>query len=160
MIKFDTWLITNMEDAYLWIYDRSGVYLGTVGMIAMVISAMVDLVSYTDQGFLKGLTIFNVALIGFNMFQINSRQSKEEYLLHNLIADFFRSSKVRCGFFFVFYTFVVLHTIRLDGLKVVSDLAFIVVMVSVTIRLREREPKDWFKAKEPNIELAESRIGS
>lgn len=146
MIRFDAFLIRNLQRAYLWILDWTGIYVATIGTVAIIIGNGAIMINTTGSVWLQFffMTINIMILIPYYL-----DQDKANYTVYNLRALMFQVSPVRIfisyfffGIFLAELTFLILHGYQ--GSLVNTIMLWIYINITA-VCIRDREPKEWFK---------------
>jgi hypothetical protein len=156
IMVLDAYVIRKLQDLYLWIYDWTGIYVATIGTIAVILGNL-------TQGMfgLSGLSWWNLTWIGFNtlvMIPYYLDQDHENYILFNARAMILQCSKLRIiisYFFVVMFISDILLWIMVPTYSfshMVNTFCLWVYINITSVCIREREPKDWFKSPKVAME--------
>lgn len=139
--NFDSAIIARVQDAYLWLYDRSGMYVATCMMVCIFTGMGALTIS---DGKMDWFRIF-VVLLNFVVIIPNYlMQDKQKFIEFNLMAMMLHQSSFR--FWFVhgwLYPICVIDLIMFHWAWAFNQVAVAVFMYLSCIMIREREPKDW-----------------
>lgn len=137
LLAADTYVIETVQEAYLWLWDRTGIYVGT-----MIFSAAVC--EHLAYGRLGWGSFFSLALVGAVATTRYIAQQKSFRLL-NAMALSWRMPWLRY-FFNVCLTLCVFADVSKPSLGgFLSDLFFALWNYLACICVRDREPKDFFQ---------------
>lgn len=84
-LKLDAWIISKVQDAYLWLLDRTGVYVAT---LTFGIYAVVGLSEIMDGGSTLWCGVL-IALVGFSVAPriSDARQGREQQVQCHFDGD-------------------------------------------------------------------------
>lgn len=137
----DDKLIKASQDAYLWLYDNTGIYVGTVGMICAVIG---DAALVLHRGNVTTFTIISVALAGFICFLRYWLQNSEKYEIFNAVSRAWAESLARMvlNYSWLFFALMDLLNHRwLPAMSAILNLFFFGYVLCWQIRKREPPEK-------------------
>ena len=149
LTRIDNALIQFHQAAYLWLLDRTGVYLGTL-MMANALAGNLHMYSSTAErwGFSSRVALFLLCtgLMGMVSARVWLLQKNGAYLAHNLMALRIQTFRIIRGGFFAFMLPVMLEEIyRLEVFSFLDSLLAVSLQYLLCVQLREREPKSFFK---------------
>jgi hypothetical protein len=147
MIRFDAFLIRNLQQAYLWILDWTGIYVATIGTMAIIIGNGAIMISNSAGSI--WLQFFFMTFNIMILIPYYLDQDKANYTIYNLRALMFQESVVRIfiSYFFIGiaiaeFTILILHGYQ--GSLVNTIMLWLYINIT-SVCIREREPKEWFK---------------
>lgn len=144
-IELDRWFVDMVQEAYLWLYDWTGIYVATIEAILLIIG-FIGLGVSTSPVLMGCLGICLISLIRSYLWQ-----DKKLYKLYNAAALRYRDSLVRYFCQYLQISLLITDTIQhhesfftiLKNCGSVGCLFLVFVLNAVCIR--EREPKEWFR---------------
>lgn len=140
----DQKIIETTQEAYLWAYDRLGVYLATVSFAVIAASVMCSTMSF-------GTRIFDFLFLGYAGLTSAARhyqQGAGRITEINVGQLECRNSRViRPLYMALFVSVTIVASIKLDGWMVASALLSLLWMYLFCVLIRDREPKDFFEQR-------------
>lgn len=88
----DAKVFAKSQAAYLWLYDRTGIYVGTIGMTTIVAA---DALTVLHHGKLGPIVFVNLTIIGFLCGFRYHIQNSEKYEVFNAIARHWHEARWR-----------------------------------------------------------------
>jgi len=143
-----------LQDAYLWVLDRTGIYLSTLMMVVPA-EASARLV-IDKQAYFIAAIIFVVNAIALHPIYL--RQHRGEFKIHNAVAMHLRTTMrwLRLGLIgFLYVPMLMVTVMSVDVVMFLETLGWGIFIYMHGIMLREREPKTFF---ETAPKFAESRV--
>lgn len=139
--ELDSQIILKLQEAYLWLYDRSGVYVATCMMVSIFIGIGALTLNDGKMDFLRiFVVILNLVVVIPNYWM----QEKQEFTQFNFIAMMLHQSMFRFGFvYFWCFPMFMLDMLLMKWAWGINQVAVIVFLYLSCIMIREREPKDW-----------------
>lgn len=133
----DAWLIDKVQDAYLWLFDRTGIYVGVL-MFAMCVIDHIIMIAQWGSG---PMTLVTAAAGGIWSLQMAKCQ-KDSKAKFNLIARFWRTSIYRkmLTLMSIWMAVIGLANTPLASLGLVITIVMYGCLPS--IYLRDREPPE------------------
>lgn len=136
---FDIKIIEAVQEAYLWLFDRTG---ASVGMVMFGFIALADAIVVYRHG-ASWLLILSLATAGFVSFSMVARQTISAAAF-NLTAYSWRKSVVRMAMNIVTAAVILSDLLRAD--RGLAALSMLFVMVGMSwlpaIHIRDREPPE------------------
>lgn len=137
LAEIDAKLIDLTQDAYLWLFDRTGVYVATLSMILCMGANSSNL---TAPG-----TLVSIALFGGSQIGPYVLQHKKLFTSFNATARYWRSSAFRIAGCVFIAGLAGGHLFNGKLSMALSDVVCLFVMAfCFSVQIREREPKEWF----------------
>lgn len=142
--SIDSKIIEAVQAAYLWLYDRTGVFLATLTFATIVADVFCG-------GLTTGLRLFDFLFLGYVGLTSAVRyhmQSTGQIAALNLGQLELRNSTiVRPIFIALMLSIIVIATYKSDAWKVASALLALLWQYLFCILIRDREPKDFFEQR-------------
>lgn len=143
----DDLIIGWFETSYLWLFDWTGIYAATVMMAMVIFSVGSDMIASKQ---ISGVWVA-IFCVGINFPWIFARyiaQDKKLYTAYNWGATEMRSSFLRIGFIYVFSPLMLMQEIvKHEMQSAFVSIMWMCVCFMMAVRIRDREPKEWFKAR-------------
>lgn len=140
--SIDNKIIEAVQGAYLWLFDRTGIYVGTL-MFALMTA---DMICWRyPQTFRPIDAVFLVILSTVAAGRYWMQGKGAEHL--NALALHARELTIRKIFMALWPALIVMHVHDMQPWKVVSDLLCIVWQYLMVVLIRDREPKDFFEQR-------------
>lgn len=143
--KFDAWLIHHFQGAYLWLLDRTGIYVGTVIFLngTLVILHLIQ----QNSMWLAAFIMVAILLISLPRYLL---QGAEKYETFNQVAAFEEGMSGR-------HLFLILNLICLalppySMLDVLNNVSQQVMWYLLCLKIRERDRKPFFE-RQRQLEL-------
>lgn len=141
MKKFDAKLIDIVQNAYLWVWDRTGIYVSTLLFILYV----------GDHFFWAALKWFDfifLAWAGLWCSYLYVVQSKDLRRLNDDLRQW-RDFAVRPYLMILSFSIVMVDVLSLNAWHLASDICWLGWGYLACIQVRDREPKEFFPASIP-----------
>ena len=139
--KIDEQFILLHQEVYLWLLDTSGIYLATVAMILQLLDH-----AMRANGF-NPFSCTVLALFGIRNGLIYYAQYKNNLKIVNIIAQSWQDAVIMRTMMWVIFLFIfITDTYSKNFWNMLADIAFLCWWYSMCVKVREREPKDWFKS--------------
>lgn len=139
--ELDAAIIEILQEAYLWFWDRTGIYAATI-IFASVVG------NHLCYGPLKTFDFFAIAFCGLWTGQRYIAQAKD-LRRFNVLQGYFRDFTFRQCFPVLITTFLVIDLIALTPWQIAGDVLFFLWTYLCCIRVRDREPKDFLSFRKP-----------
>lgn len=149
-MKGDAWVLSKNQDAYLWLLDRTGVYVGTLLFLCYVYVAVVAVFRQEPIW----LWMILLAMAGWVGGVRYLWQDKAQHKRYNSLAMFMEQWRWRHPFNVIIGTVFVGEVVTLNPLAASQEIAFLVYGYLLLIKIRERDKKPFFKPVEGKQELA------
>lgn len=146
--KADLKAIEGFQAFYLWLLDRTGVYLATVNMVLYLVSFGFWI---TKDGKVSLIGLALLAIVGLMNMIRYWWQEKEQYDTLNAGAMSFEASRFRQWGNGYFIAITIWDMVFFHALDLCFDLCMLAIQYSMTVKIRERDKKPFF---EPKKELA------
>lgn len=137
--KLDMFLIQQTTRAYLWLYDWTGVYVGTLMFAAISISWMLQFRSFWAA--VIGVMI-GVPACGLRYYV----QATDE-VTYNTMAEYATRDFMRGVMLMMVVAFCVRNIIFLSVVDAVGETMWLALCYLITVKIRKREPKNFFERK-------------
>jgi hypothetical protein len=137
----DQRIIDLVQEAYLWLWDRTGAYVATFLFASYV-------ADHFCWGPLGWLDFFFLAFFGWWAGIRYVAQSKDLRRLND-VQRAWRDFSPRLYFTLVMLPFVVGHAAQLEAWKLASDGFMFLWIYLACVQVREREPKEFFPSLKP-----------
>lgn len=150
--QIDSWLIDRHQRAYLWIYDWTGIYVGTLASLLVFVGQAISqsLISAVILNLL--ISTPNLIYNGWMYYQ----QSKNDLKGFNIRALGLQKFGIYLRLFMVSAFITISISAAIDHLW--GSIGNIICLASsiylTAIMIREREPKEWFKKSKLAMEGA------
>lgn len=155
--KIDEYFVKQTQNAYLWLFDRTGIYVGS--LLFVLVAMPTFLASFRRP--INAIDLIFVAVAALFILPYYNDQAKKRYLIFNARATWIQSSTIGRTIRYVFTTLpFFIFIIDLVGflagisfnmstfLEMIAQLLSCSYMFLLCALIREREPKDWFKKRE------------
>lgn len=146
MQRIDNWIIATMQDAYLWLLDRTGCYCASVSLCCWVAG-----IASTWDGKDKGsifIAVFFTIIVFIDLGVRYYYQGSGLYMVYNALALNIRSvfsfRMINCG---ILLGLGVGDAITHHYEGVINMMMFILYVYTLTICIRERKKKPFFEFK-------------
>lgn len=143
-LKLDAWIISKVQDAYLWLLDRTGVYVAT---LTFGIYAVVGLSEIMDGGSTLWCGVL-IALVGFSVAPRYLMQDKGENNRFNVISMAMTSWRLRHFIIILMICSSVISAITLHPWAALANLGFVLYGYLFMIMIRDRDKKPFLKPVE------------
>jgi hypothetical protein len=143
-LKADAWILSKTQDFYLWLLDRTGVYVATCGFAIYAGICTAELLN----GGTLWLWLPLLALVGLTMGPKYLMQDRAEHVGFNFIASSMEAWRWRHGLNAAITSCVLLGVILLEPLTMVANLGFLLYGYLMLVRIRDRDKKPFFKPVE------------
>lgn len=138
LLAADTYLIETVQEAYLWLWDRTVVFVATLIFTCVVF----ENICYG----LGRVAFIQLALMGvFSGYRYAAQQ--KDLRLPNSLALGWRTPWLRCFFYMVFALNVAISISEISIRSFCSDLFFLLWNCLACVQVRDREPKDFFASR-------------
>lgn len=154
-LKADAYILGIIQDAYLWLLDRTGVYVATLCFMIYATAAFVALSTGAPLLFWGPLLL----MVGLSMLPRYTLQDKARNEHFNAIALMLQGWLWRHPFQIALSVSMLAETIALEPLQVLIDICFLLYTYMTLVMIRDRDKKPFFKPVE-NQELAMQHHGS
>lgn len=152
-MKVDAWVLSKIQDAYLWLLDRTGVYVGTL-MFATYVYVAAGAIFARHESLWLWLWMVLLAMTGWVAGIRYLWQDKAQHERYNSLAMFMEQWRWRHICNVLIGMVLIFEIIILDPLGASSQIAFLVYGYLLLIKIRERDKKPFFKPAEGKQELA------
>ncbi len=147
MRKIDQWLIARGERAYLWVFDVTGVYVGT--LMVVLGGALVGLYVARGNpfGWGDGFFLLLTMVVAGLMYSQQASGTVEEY---NASVEFQRTFAYYPRWFmnYTIVVFTLVAIVKMDAAMMLQEALWLVYTYTVTTKIRERRPQEqWEEAK-------------
>lgn len=146
--KIDDFIINGVQTVYLWVLDRTGVYVGSL-MVAN--SGIAFVAGYRADASVAFKIVWAIVTLSF-LLQACARWFMQHHLSHNVYnagALVAREMPLRLyGVCFIFGTLAI-DLLLLDLRSIVINCACLLHIQSMCILIRDREPKEWLSFAKP-----------
>lgn len=143
--KADQWAVTKTQDAYLWLLDRTGIYLGTVCMIDYIASA--GCLAMRD-GYMSWIWIVFLGIFGITCAFRYWWQEKGMNDAINAGAMAFEASHFRTFGNIFFLTQIVLDVALFTRWDFIFDVILLLAQYLGCVKIRDRDKKPFFEKKQ------------
>jgi hypothetical protein len=140
-LKVDEWVKSLIQNTYLWLLDRTGIYVATLMFAAYVPAPGVAIIRGHDQ-------IFNgifIAIVGIALAYPYILQDKGDNEAFNATAMWAENSVLRHVLIFLQISLVVSTMISLDIIGFVICTLQLVYLYLWTVKIRDRDKKPFFE---------------
>jgi hypothetical protein len=139
--EIDSRVISMVQDVYLWLWDRTGVYVGTLIFAFAVL----------DKVCLARLDFFDFVLVGMMGIWTAGRylaQANDLRLLNKLARDF-SEIWLRIPAIVLIAGVFIYDVLQMNAWRVASHIFFFCWVYLACIQVRDREPKDFLPSLKP-----------
>lgn len=152
--KADGWLLTKAQDAYLWLLDRTGIYVGTIMMACFSIVTVYNVATasaFSTKIILVTLLFF-VSLVCIWMYYLQDKGQNE---IFNSIALSWEGSTIRHGIFGYQIGGLIADLCVRDYGQAFITLFLVAIIFVQAVKIRDRDKKPFFEKKEePSLQGA------
>lgn len=145
-LKFDAYLIERINTIYLWLLDRTGVYVATIMFDAYVVAAATSLCRANGLPIWYWMII--LAFIGLFLGPRYLMQDKGEVLRFNIASLVLEKWVGRHVINVILMSFLVLDLLRLEPFDGLIQIIFLLFGYLNIIKIRDREKKPLFEKQE------------
>lgn len=134
--KLDNWIIEVVQESYLWIWDRTGIYIGTLIFAACV----------GDRAFWGSVDWLGFIWLGFMGMQAAWRylaQSKDLRELNDM-QRMYCELTLRFVCALLFFFFLAVSVIEGNFRHIISNVFALMWIYLFCVQVRERDPKELF----------------
>lgn len=140
--KWDNFLIDSMQRAYLWLLDWTGVYVGTLLLFTFVATLVLRGFNWWNWAELFGLVLM-LAWCGWKY----SQQATDRIELFNASSEYNRTSWLRDCLNVMLVMSAVIAIVKNQWGEIGAETLWFVMGYLMTVKLRKREPKEFFEGK-------------
>ena len=145
---FDQFLLSKVQDGYLWLLDRTGVYVATLIFGSFLVAAAIGIFQHkTDHGWMVFIGVC-IAIIGLTCLLPYGLQDKGKNEKFNALALYIEAGYSRHFFVGLQYGFLVMDLIDLDVISIIATIFLIACFILQTVKIRDRDKKPFFKPVE------------
>lgn len=139
-MSIDVQIQKATQDAYLWLFDRTGIYVSTIGMATQVSVAFLQ--SWND-GKINYMAVFVAAFLSINLFARYHLQHSGSYETYNAVARHWYEFKLRHVACVSWLAFAMITALLRDwGYCFASLLQLVYFGYMMTWQIRKREPPE------------------
>ncbi len=136
----DEKMIKLVQDAYLWVFDRTGIYIATVSMIMTVLAYSLITLERDKVDF---ITLFGLAIIGLHCMFKYKLQHAGSYEAYNANARLWQQSRLRFYLLCFWIGIILSDVFRGSILGFASSVLITVLFHYVWVcQIRKREPPE------------------
>ena len=146
-LKMDGWIISTLQETYLWLLDRTGVYLATVSFTTYAACCIVE-VAVIDGNFPRWVWGAMLAIVGLSSGHRYYLQDKGNNDQINVTAMEMEGQRLRHVINVMLLNFLLIYLIDLDLVKVAAMVGFILFQYLFVIKVRDRDKKPFFETKQ------------
>lgn len=146
--EIDEKIIDRLQEAYLWLFDRTGVYVATTSMVLIIMWFVVGNLRSPDYMWLTLLGLVACIICGLAQISRYRLQDRAQYEKFNAIALLSRQDDIRISFQSILAVFAALDALNLDVLSFIRDMCLIIYFMTFAIMIRERDKKPFFETKQ------------
>lgn len=137
----DRYIITKLQDAYLWVYDWTGVYVASLAVGFFLFGKVIS--GFTLDPVSLLLTIFNIVIL----IPAYIEQDKNQILMYNARALSYQTMMPRKLLTAFVAGLTAGEIVFHEYADAVYGVCIILYVYLLTVCIREREPKEWFKQR-------------
>lgn len=152
-LNLDQKILSLFQEGYLWLLDRTGVYVATVAFLIYAVIALME-ISNGSSLWIWGPLVAFVGLAQSNAYRMQDRAQNEKF---NLIAMMMEVSRLRHYFNLLLIALALSAMLTLDVRFFFSQFGFVAYGYVMLVKIRDRDKKPFFE-KAPD--LAMQRHGS
>lgn len=149
-MKGTAWVLSKIQDAYLWLLDRTGVYVGTLMFVCYVWIAAISVY----RGESLWIWMLLLAIVGWVAGVRYLWQDKAQHERYNSLAMFMEQWPWNHVFNIFLGSMFFGFMIMLNPISASQQLAFLLYSYLLMVKIRERDKKPFFKPVEGKQELA------
>lgn len=143
-LKADAWVISKTQEAYLWLFDRTGVYVGTLMFASYTFTVAL---CFIRSGPAWWLFLF-LASIGWTSGVRYLWQDKGEHVRYNAVSLMVERATWRYGFNLFMIACVIFDFLGLHFVQGLEETGFLVYSFLLTTKIRDRDKKPFFEKVE------------
>lgn len=155
-LRVDAWVLSKIQDAYLWLLDRTGVYVGTLMFVSYVYVVGIFFWAYGTSWILIAI----LASVGITSGQRYLWQDKGKNERFNAASISIEGWALRhpLNLFVLFFT--VFDAVILDPISASSKIVFLLYSYLLIVKIRNRDKKPFFKpAEQHDLAMESSNVG-
>jgi hypothetical protein len=143
-LKLDAYVLSKVQDAYLWALDRTGIYVATISFVVYAGIVIMCL----SKGYSVWVWLPLLGFVGFSLGPKYLMQDRAENERFNVIAMLMQSSWWRHPLQMSMALFAFIGTVDLDPLEFAIDSGFILYFYLALVMIRDRDKKPFFAPAE------------
>ena len=154
-LRADKYVLDKIQNGYLWLLDRTGIYAATVMFIIFTCQPVLKIL----EG-VKGYNLFYgicIAIIGVQTIPLYLMQDKGDHTRYNSMAMFMEGTLLRHIFTSFQYGILLGDVVGMRPLSIIGSMCLIAFQFCWCIKIRERDKKPFFKPSEASGDLAIER---
>lgn len=148
-MKMDGWIISALQDTYLWLLDRTGVYVATVSFATYTVVAGLNI---AQGAFPTWAWIVLLAFVGLSSGHKYLMQDKGKNESLNFSAMRMEEWRWRHSINIALFCFLIIALLALDVVEIIEQLGFLLFGYCFLIKVRDRDKKPLFK-KAPQMAI-------
>lgn len=138
----DNTIIVAEQRAYLWLLDRTGIYVASIMSACVVLSMGVSVIEH-DLILAGFMGVFGLASSPWRWYLQHTNETT-----YNAISLLHQQSSWRGGFVVMVLVFILMELLLRDLAGVVTQVVYLFVNYMQCIQIRKREPKKFFESVE------------
>ncbi len=139
LFKIDSKICDWFQNSYLWVFDRTGIRVATLGMISWLIALFFD---YFRRGDIGWFEIILTGWVGLYFYWRYAEQANEQFEAFNAVARFCREWTPRV---YLMVFILLIETLLFDVASLFKGFFMISMNYIITIQIRKRDPKSFFE---------------
>ncbi len=143
-LALDGWIISSLQDFYLWLLDRTGVYVATLMFITYIAGVSPDII----RGHLPWWNLIFIGLVGAIITLPYRRQDRGDVKRYNAFAISLEGMVIRHGFNGLQIGVAVGSIAEGNYLNVAGSLMMLIYQYWWVVKIRERDKKPFLKPAE------------
>lgn len=143
--KFDEYCIQKMQELYLWFFDWTGIYVATIATMTVIFNGGMYIIygSLDFRSWQAALLVVNILIL----IPYYLDQDKKNFTAFNYRAGLMRESLIRIVLQFFLLGGLGSSIIVWSWMGIINAVSMSLYLNIVSIYIRDREPKEWFKPK-------------
>lgn len=141
-LRFDAYLIKLVQEAYLYLFDRTGVYAAT---LAVVFYVPVIGLNFASHPFFNGFMFLAVTTSLGRGYYL---QDKQAYAQYNAVVETMRNMSIRHPLQISILAGLLVFLVSMDVMLTLSNTSCAIYMYLLLIKIRERDKKPFFERKQ------------
>ena len=140
-LRLDAYLIRCAQEGYLYLLDRTGIYVATLAFWLYVPTVAQN---FTSHPILNG---FLLIVVAGSLSRAYMAQDKGDNALFNAVVDLLYRMKIRHFFHITLLSVLPVAIASLDVVFIFSSITICMYMYVLLVKIRDRDKKPFFEKK-------------